>query len=1049
MGNTIKPFDFYLLRLPARSMGSLAELNQIKDHDIFVQEINKRYQSVELQEAIYLASPELHQELLKWLAGPAEDIEDKLLLTLYKYLIRMSSRATPYGLFSGYNTGNISNAVSELTLREKTLRDTRYTRLDMNYVAELVRYFSENEEIKVNLIFNVNNSLYRTGNTYRYYEYKLVNKKRHYYIVAIKKSKYILCILEKAKNGTSYQSLIDELLNMGLSVLDAKNYLDQVINAQILVSELEPTVTGEEFYKKLITILQRHNPEHPYIQWLLAIEAQLLNPADFVKTCTNIHHIIKANFPLSQMKDLVQTDLHIGMEKNNLNSNAVDILAQDITQLAVLSENKTPVRVQNFIKKFTERYEDQEIDLLEALDNEAGIGYDRVGAGANNHAPLISDLVFNHTDEAKTINWTKYRQLIFNKFLESSKNRGAHIDLTDADLLPLDTRRTNKIPSTFYLIGSFIAQNTNDLDHGDFKFDLSACCGPSALPLLGRFAQNDPLLAKKLKDCAGYEQDLSADTLIAEIVHLPDSRVGNILQRPQLRDYEIPFLGNSSLPSERQIPVTDLMISVKNNRVILRSKRLNKIVVPRLSSAHNYNGGIAVYKFLCDLQHQQGNFVINWDWGVLNDQPYLPRVEYKHIILTRARWKLTPDIYTEVNNIKSENELEVFLAKYRLPKRVVSIEGDKELLLDFSNPFGLRLLAQMVKKNTLILYEFMHEEHSLIVKGPQEDKFVNEVVIPFYAVEVSKEKSKNPTVNTPLLRRKFNLGSEWTYVKIYCGARWSEKILTAYILPLVTELSEKNLIQKWFFIRYHDPESHLRIRFLHPDHPDTMAQIIQSLNTGLKGLIGERIIQKIQYDTYNQELERYGTKTITFSESVFYHDSKAIINFLDLIEGEEGEYYRWLFAMTSIDRMLGDFNLNLDQKHDVVNKMQKAFFAEFNGNTALNQQLNNKYRLISKELNTFFTEENEELSEAISFFKVRSVENTSAYHHLKTQYEQEYPDEDLDAVLSELLPSFLHMSLNRIFVTKQRMHELVVYHYLTKYYQGCIARGKQVQLIKV
>ncbi|MEH3113741.1 lantibiotic dehydratase [Pedobacter terrae] len=1048
MGNYIKPFDFYLMRLPAKSINAILALNDIENRSTLIQEIYRRYQSRELQDAIYLASPELHTEVIKWLDGPADAIDDKLLVTLYKYLLRMGTRATPYGLFSGYNTGKVTESGSKITLKTPESRLTKYTRLDMNYISELVRSLLKDDQIKAKLIFKVNNSLYKIGGIYRYFEYKLINKKRHYYVVAIKHSRYIQCLIEKASAGACYQFLLDELTLLDLKVDEAKSYLDSVIDAQILVSELEPTVTGDEFYKKLIHTLKSSHPDHSSISALTAIEDHLLQPKDFVKTCKQVNDIIKENFPLSHAKDLVQTDLHIGMDHNNINIQVMDILADEMQSLSVLSENKTPVRIKNFIKKFIERYEDQEVELLEALDNDAGVGYDKAGTGNNNHAPLIDDLVLSGTASPKNISWNNYRELVFNKFLESSKNHGSPVLLTDNDLKGIGKKDHQQIPSTFYAIGNFVTKNTQSLDNGHFKFNLTACCGPSALPLLARFAQNDNFLAQKLKECANLEEQDLNEAVIAEIVHLPDSRVGNILQRPQLRGYEIPFLGTSSLPNDKQIPVSDLMISVSNNEIKLRSKRLNKTVIPRLSSAHNYNNGIAAYKFLCDLQHQYGAYNITWDWGILNDQPYLPRVEYKHFVLSRARWKMTPDVYDEARAINTPQQLNLFLAKYKLPTKVVSIEGDRELLIDFNSVLGLELLTQNLKKNTVILYEFLHEDdHALIIDDAGET-FINEVIIPFRKEGPAEKQVKNLEVNAHHLQRKFNLGSEWTYVKIYCGSKWAEKILTDYMLPLVNTLTNKGLIEKWFFLRYHDPEGHLRIRFLHPVKPEIMANIISRINEGLKQLVEDRIIHNIQYDTYKQEIERYGTHTMIFSESVFYYDSKAIINFLNLIEGDEGEYYRWLFAARSIDILMGDFGLDNEQKLKLTTRMQQAFLNEFGGTAKLTLQLNNKYRAISKVLNGFLNgdDDTEEVAHAVNLFKIRSTENIIAYDAIRTEYALQYPDRNLDAELAEILPSYIHMSLNRIFVTKQRTHELVIYHYLTKYYQGIIARNKQKTL---
>ena len=94
------------------------------------------------------------------------------------------------------------------------------------------------------------------------------------------------------------------------------------------------------------------------------------------------------------------------------------------------------------------------------------------------------------------------------------------------------------------------------------------------------------------------------ECVVAEIAHVPEVRTGNILSRPHLREYEISYLTNTTLDDDHVIPVNDLMVSVSNNRVVLRSKRLKKEIVPRLTTAHNFSKGTPVYRFLCELQNQ-------------------------------------------------------------------------------------------------------------------------------------------------------------------------------------------------------------------------------------------------------------------------------------------------------------------------------------------------------------------------------------------------------------------------------------------------------------
>ncbi|WP_316931256.1 lantibiotic dehydratase [Chryseobacterium sp. P1-3] len=114
------------------------------------------------------------------------------------------------------------------------------------------------------------------------------------------------------------------------------------------------------------------------------------------------------------------------------------------------------------------------------------------------------------------------------------------------------------------------------------------------------------------------EEKLNTDYILAEVIHLPEARIGNVIRRPTLRRYEIPFLAQSVLPEENQIPLEDLYISLLNDKIILRSKKLNKEVKPYLTNSHNYSSNpLPAYHFLCDLHSQNIRSNLYFDWGDL------------------------------------------------------------------------------------------------------------------------------------------------------------------------------------------------------------------------------------------------------------------------------------------------------------------------------------------------------------------------------------------------------------------------------------------------
>ena len=79
-------------------------------------------------------------------------------------------------------------------------------------------------------------------------------------------------------------------------------------------------------------------------------------------------------------------------------------------------------------------------------------------------------------------------------------------------------------------------------------------------------------------------------------------------------------------------------------------------------------------------------------------------------------------------------------------------------------------------------------------------------------------------------------------------------------------------------------------------------------------------------------------------ETFFFLDSQNILNFIDLIEGDEGELYRWLFALKNTDAIFDSFNMALDEKIKFTAKNAAGFLTEFGGSKFTKEEINKKYR---------------------------------------------------------------------------------------------------------
>ena len=130
--NPYQHFDNYILRTPLFSVDFYKLIT--KNKDTTDKELKAFCNDKRIQEAIFLASPDLYQEFKKWLNNQlSPEKNEKMSDAVLKYLSRMSSRCTPFGLFAGTAIGEVSSQTT-IELQSKN-NNNRHTRLDMNYLV--------------------------------------------------------------------------------------------------------------------------------------------------------------------------------------------------------------------------------------------------------------------------------------------------------------------------------------------------------------------------------------------------------------------------------------------------------------------------------------------------------------------------------------------------------------------------------------------------------------------------------------------------------------------------------------------------------------------------------------------------------------------------------------------------------------------------------------------------------------------------------------------------------------------------------------------------
>lgn len=279
------------------------------------------------------------------------------------------------------------------------------------------------------------------------------------------------------------------------------------------------------------------------------------------------------------------------------------------------------------------------------------------------------------------------------------------------------------------------------------------------------------------------------------------------------------------------------------------------------------------------------------------------------------------------------------------------------------------------------------------------------------------------------VKREFIPGSEWLYIKIYTGIKTADIILEEAVKPLLQCFQEEKLINKWFFIRYKDPRPHLRVRFELSDLSH-FNKIFLLINEYLKEYVDSGEVSGLILDTYQREIERYGKDTIEQAEFLFWKSSNSILNKYLHFDDED----KIIISLFYIDTLFEYFDLQYSARLDWVKKDNLAFKYEFNADKKLNSQLDKKYRTFilkySEFLNSdeYLTFRNDVISE------IRESEDELKYI---MKYHQ--------GLVHEFFQSIFHMHINRMFVSSQRVFEMIIYDYLVRYYKSLVFKNNLEQ----
>jgi len=597
---------------------------------------------------------------------------------------------------------------------------------------------------------------------------------------------------------------------------------------------------------------------------------------------------------------------------------------------------------------------------------------------------------------------------------------------TGAGTRPLNPAAAPDAPLSLDVSVFLLAPDPRAIDAGDFTLVIGPNLGaPLAGRWLGRFAD---LFGAEADAYYAWldEAERAADpgTVPAEVVYLPaNPRSTNVILRPSVATHEIVVNGRGSAP--RQVGLRDLLVSHDGTGLYMRSRSLGVRLRPTARHMLNHHGAPPVCQFLDAVGHGCAAEFNGFDWGASESLPVLPRVEVGRTVLAPARWLVSVSGWTPADGVTRgalDLALERAQQRWGLPDRVYATVADNRLLLDLTEPDDRDQLRREFKTSggTMRLQEALPDVADAWVPGP-DGRYLTELVISLVrrpGGTVQPAESAPPTGGStidavvpaeraggertrlarPTVRDRVRLpGSDWLFAKFYAPYDQLTRLLTAELADLIDMAENSGLARRWFFLRYSDPEPHLRVRW--QGEPDLLLRhLLPQVAVFAEQLVEAGRISRLAIDSYDRELDRYGGPAgLDVCESVFHADSVACRRLLNLAGVDLTEV-----TVASTVRFLA--GLGLDAQRRVAFYESQAALVQ---DAQVGRVAGDDYRVRKTRLRALVAAQEGPVVDVLRSLGSDLAEPAVALDELARAAR-------LDGTVDELLPSLVHMHHNRM-----------------------------------
>jgi class I lanthipeptide synthase len=880
-----------------------------------------------VRSAVAVGSPDLLAQATRDGAAPRR--EQRMLTKLQRYIIRMSTRPTPYGMFAGVALGRLGAGTD---LRIGAGPPHTRMRPDMAWLMEFVAAVEARPDVRRQLRVVTNPAVSMLGGRACLAERSADGRGGDARPVTIRATAAVRYALERARAPVGWDDLAGELLAMpGATREKADGLLAQLWEETFLLTELRPPLTHAapaRYVAERLATVPAAAADRAALAGLLGAMARWdeLDLAERPAAVGSISGRAAAAVP-DHGGACAQVDTALTLAGRCLAAPVAQAAAQAAELLLRIGPPAPGGKLAAYHGAFLTRYgADREIALLELLDPDRGLGPPPDHGSAQHRAGAPPRAPQDLALRSIAIGALRERRLV--------------VELDDAaiDTLARSSPEPTTAPISLDLAVFVIAASVADIDAGDFRLLVGPNLGAQAAGRnLGRFADllgEDATAALSAAAAAETLHDPAA--LHAELVYLPRTgRAANVAIRPPIHQHEVAV---ATTPGVRQgaIPLAELLVGVRGGRFYVRWPGLPGDLHVHAGHMLNPHAAPAACRFLEDIARGERLLLNPFSWGSSADLPFLPRIEAGKIILAPAQWRIdvaTRDAAFPPDAPDFHDRFTRWRDSWMTPRRVYLAQGDNRLLLDLESPGQadqLRGELRRLREGALVLHEALPGPEHAWLNGPSGHHLCELMVslvqppVPRPATGESRTppRTRRPTLAQPRPaavspqpgERLRPPGSDWLFVKLYGPRDGEDDLLAGPIRDFGQFVTRSGLAERWFFLRYGDPDPHLRLRF--GGEPGLLlGELLPRVCALAQGLIDDGTCLRVSFDTYEREIERYGGgPAIATAESIFAADSEAVVELLRLARGGLPTIDRTTLAVLSVDALLAALGLSASRR---------------------------------------------------------------------------------------------------------------------------------------